>query len=119
MRIILLAMLLLLGGCASSMTKEQFSAQLYTWVGHSTDELQRTKGPPTSISPLNDGGKIFTYNYSQVVQSPATPFAMPGVGNIPGSWQMVPGRQSVFTCLVHHFANAAGIITSVTWQGCL
>ena len=60
MRIILSILLLVITGCAPAISKEQFSAALYSWVGHNTVELQRTKVPVTSIGPLNDGGKIYT-----------------------------------------------------------
>ncbi len=55
-----------LGGCA---TQGKYTAKVQTWIGHHTDELISSWGPPSSSTALSSGGKVLEYARSQTVQS--------------------------------------------------
>jgi hypothetical protein len=68
------AFCLSLGGCA---TQGKYTAKVQTWIGHHTDELISSWGPPSSSTALSSGGKVLEYARSQTVQSGGGTFYLP------------------------------------------
>ena len=71
---------------ANTLKTQQLNAILDTWKGRSGDELISTWGPPTLITPLQNGGRVLTYSTSSTVTFPgaATTTIVPtfGTGSI-------------------------------------
>jgi hypothetical protein len=56
---LLIVAVVALGACS---TRENYEQSLNGWVGHKTDELAASWGPPTSTRNLGAGGAILTYD---------------------------------------------------------
>lgn len=67
--ILLLAALVLLGGCAS---EAKFKSNMDTWVGQDESRMIRKWGPPDSVYEA-DGSKFLQYSFSNTLVLPGTP----------------------------------------------
>jgi len=130
MRILVLAFLFLTA-CATTAGYEKI---LSSWVGQSSDHLISSWGPPASVSPLSDGGKVLEYSRQRNIQiggyATTTPVTTQSNGMVTGdvnaqytgtSTTYVPTTTPVqniaMSCVTRFTVNAQGTITNWSWQG--
>ena len=65
---------LVLAGCATTAKYEKI---LDAWVGHSTDELIRSWGPPQNTSALQNGDHVIEYDSHSTFQTGGYTYSVP------------------------------------------
>ncbi len=127
---------LLLSACA---TRAKYMAKIQTWVGSSADELISQWGPPSSSTPLSDGGRVLEYVKSKVVHKGGGTLYMPmntyqsgtvnaftpggyGTANYNGTVTQnvpinIPASTSIDWCKTRFTTNAKSIITKCAIEG--
>lgn len=104
----LVALLLLLAACASSIEKK-----MTFWVGHHQAELIASWGPPSRTASDGKGGSILIYEkYVNLGQAPGKATA-DSAGNV----KYTAPTQQGYTRTRMFYVNANGIIYHWRWQG--
>jgi hypothetical protein len=109
-------------GCATS---EKYDQLVRFWVGHDSDALARSWGPPASKYTLHNGNQLFLYETSSVetYTSPTQIYQAPGsvVGNTfyPGPTTVTGGQTSTIQrrCQTQFEVDAGGRIVGYGFQG--
>ena len=128
---ILIFVLLLLSGCATTAGNEKL---LSSWVGQSADHLISTWGAPANITQLSNGGRVLEYSHQRNIQmggyTTTTPVTTQHNGMITGDVNgMYTGTSTTYVptttpvqnialqCVTRFTVNAQGTITNWAWQG--
>lgn len=120
--LIFLVPLYFLVGCG------QISKTMQSWVGHSSNELISSWGPPSQVFDDRNGGKVFVYAESRSWVQPGTSTTYTtanayntGYGNVSayGTSTTVynPARVEGYTAYRTFFIDSSGTIYSWSWKG--
>ena len=124
--IFLATAMLLLGACT---TTENYEKVLNSWVGANADDLAFQWGPPTSIYPKSDGGKIIEYVRTSSIKTGGytytTPQTQTTYNNITGAAETsttyvqktTPISTLDFWCKTRFDVDRNGRITQWKWEG--
>ena len=119
-RVLMSACLLpfLLPGCA---TTTEYGHKIGSWIGHSVDDLYSMLGTPTSTEPQADGGKIVTYEKTEVVRSApgdkVAPPATPGTTSQAAAAATEPANTRTVSCTTRYKTDSTGVVRSWTFDG--
>jgi hypothetical protein len=95
MRQIVLALALIVAGCAAA-RQTRFNEALNAYIGRPVSDIALKAGPPNASFPAGDGGMVFQWYRAGQQQTPG--MAMPAFGNViyyPGQTQQIECRLSV------------------------
>jgi hypothetical protein len=114
--------LLVAAGCA---TREKYDHLVRGWVGHPSDALVRSWGPPSSTYKLQNGNTLLLYEASRVEAhtSPTQIYQAPGtrVGNVyyPGPTTVTGGDTTTYQqyCRTQFEVDPAGKIVGYGFDG--
>lgn len=81
-----------LAACA---TRQNYEQSLNGWIGHKTDELAASWGPPSSTQNLSDGGRLVTYDSQRSRSIPTGALTEPTTTYIKGT-PVEGGRGSTY-----------------------
>lgn len=127
-KIICLALLLFLSGCATS---AKYKALLDTWLGSSEDALITSWGPPQSVYTMSNGKKCIEYNRETNMQmggytytTPQTTYYNGTVGNAFYSGtatqyvtQQAPVYNVPLWCKTSFIVDSCGAVESWRYEG--
>jgi hypothetical protein len=121
---------LLLAGCATTM---EYGHKFGNWIGQSVDDLYSKLGTPSSTQPQPDGGKIISYERSEVVKaSPESKNTQPSnSGNssaanssatasdqpVTNTATATPSNTRTISCTTRYRTDSTGVIRSWTFDG--
>ncbi|HVO14376.1 MAG TPA: hypothetical protein VMV26_04140 [Alphaproteobacteria bacterium] len=127
---LLIAAAVALAACA---TRENYEQGLNGWIGHKTDELAASWGPPTSTHNLGNGGAIMTYDSERTRYIPTGALTEPSTVYIKGTpvdggYTSTYGGSTGYTiqrapvvirrdCVTSFTSDSAGKITGWTADG--
>ena len=113
---------LLAAGCA---TREKYDTLVRGWVGHPSDALVRSWGPPSSTYKLRNGNTLMLYETNKVeaYTAPTQIYQAPGtvVGNTvyPGPVTVTGGQTTTYEkrCRTQFEVDSAGKIVGYGFEG--
>jgi hypothetical protein len=127
---LLIAAAVALAACA---TRDNYEQSLNGWVGHKTDELAASWGPPTSTRHLGNGGAELTYDSQRMRYVPTGALTEPSTVYIKGTpveggYASTYGGSTGYTiqrspvvirrdCVTTFTSDGAGKITGWTAEG--
>jgi hypothetical protein len=121
----LLLLALLFAGCASP------SKTLASWVGHNSNELLASWGPPDEVFSNGEGGQVFIYTRTREFTQPGTAtttYSSNTNGILTGglyssntygtaTTTFRPGYTQSYTAYRMFFIDSSGTIYSWAWRG--
>jgi len=131
---------MLIAGCATIPTTENYEKVLNTWVGSSVDNLVSSWGPPMRSYNLSNGGQVIEYSNSRNAQIGGYAYTQPettynygtasaygnngnsAYGSYSGTTTRYVQKQRptynvTLTCTTRFTINSYGKVEKWNWQG--
>ena len=111
-----ICLVLSLGGCA---TTTEYGHKISGWIGHSVDDLYSMLGKPSSSEPQADGGKIVSYERTEVVKAaPDAKAAQQHAASLPATAATAePANTRTVSCTTRYKTDSTGVVRSWTFDG--